>query len=136
MSSFACLASASYTLTLDRAPIIVDRHGDRGKRTVVTAGITGKRFVTESTATPDDALLILRFTLLTAAQAENLADIIDEGGVLTVRLFTGDTPFSAAYAGEHTIEALVGDHPDADRDGASLPSRLTPRKAEVTLYKL
>jgi len=136
MSSFACLASTSYTLTLDRAPIIVDRHGDRGKRTNVTAGLTGKRFVIQPTATHDASKLILKFTLLTAAQAETLADILDEGGVLTVRLYTGDTPFSAAYSGEHTIEALIGDHPDADRDGAALSSRLTPHKAEVHLYRL
>ena len=136
MSAFACLASASYTLTIDRPPIVVDRHGDRGKRANVTTGITGKRFITQTTSSPDDARLVLKFSLLMAAEAETLADILDEGGTLTVRLYTGDTPFSAAYAREHTITPLIGDHPDADRDGASLPSRLTPYKAEVTLYRL
>ena len=115
MSDFTVLTSTAGSLIVDRAPIVLDRYGDRGKRSTISPAITGIRYVIESTSSPDDSKLKLVFTKLTLAQAETLATILDAGGVITARLKTGGSTFAVAYGGEHNIEAIIGDHPDGDR---------------------
>jgi len=137
MSTFTTLTSASGSLIVDRAPIITERFGDRGKQSYVTKAITGVVYVVESTSTPPNSELNILFTKLTAAQAETLASILDGGGVITAKLKVGGSTFPAAYGGVHSIEAIVGDYPDGDRAaGAALDTQLTKQSASVTLYRL
>ena len=136
MSTFTVLTSSSGTLIVDRAPIVIDRFGARGRAANISESITGKSYVIESTTSPDSAKLTIMFTQLTAAQAETLAAILGGGGVITARLKTGGSAFAVAYGGTHSIDAIVGDYPDATRAGAALDARLTPNRASVTFYRL
>ena len=136
MSTFTVLTSSSGTLIVDRASIVVDRFGARGKSVNISEAITGKTYVIESTSSPDNARLILMFTMLTAAQAETLAAILGGGGVITARLKSGGSTFAVAYSGAHSIEAIIGNYPDATRAGAALDARLTPHRASVTFYRV
>jgi len=138
MSSFVVLSNGTTSLTVDRPPILVERFQDRGRQTAVASSVSGQRIVTEYDATPTNAKLVLKFTLLDAAQAETLAVLLDAGGIITTRLKSGGTPFYAVFGPreETTFDAVIGDHPDSARDGSAINSRLTWQRAQVTMYKM
>ena len=138
MTAFNALTNGVSTLTIDRPPRVLNRFADRGRRGVVHESLAGNRIKIEVDIAPDNSKLHLEFTKLTLAQAETLATLADAGGVVTAKLYSGDGDFSVVFGEKDDLEfeAIVGDHPDADRSGSALPSTITYYRAKVVLYKV
>lgn len=137
--SFTAITNGVDSLVVTVPPTILDRFGDRGKPSTSATGLTSQPIVVEYQYDAPAARLALRFALLTWAQAETIADMMDDGGLLTVRLYDGASTFSATFAprSEQAIEPFFdNDHPERDRNGNVLDTRLTAYRADLTLIRL
>ena len=134
------ITNGTTTLTLtDSLPVLVGRYNDRGPQVAVAPVLGGGRVIVEYDTTASDSMLTLRFVLLTLAQANTLATLIDAGGLVTITLTPGGTPFAAKLAGRdaHTIEPFLDKpHPDSDLAGAALDPVLTRYRADIVAYRV
>ena len=118
--------------------IILDRHEETSPTTHWELSITGAPVVTQVTRSQSRALLRLRAVNLSWSQVQTLTTLMD-GGAVTVKVTPGSSSTIRAVfapADQQSIEAHLGEHPNADSAGAALATSLTVYKADLTLLRL
>lgn len=118
-------------LLLDRAPRVLDRWNEGGPVRASTTSLPGTVVMVEYHQDTDRRELRLALEKMTEAQVSTLRDLMDDPGVVSVKLHpTVVTTIDCVFTGDYTIEPLTGAYPE------TAPTRNKWHRAELLLLRV
>ena len=123
----------------DDPPIILSRHEEGGPDRVHEVSIPGTPIGVEFTRSQDQAFLMIRVRLMTAAQIATLETLMGASGPVEVKLTPGSaTTITCLFAsrGEDDFFLFNDAIPNATPAGGAIPALLTQYRLDLKLIRL